>query len=86
MVLENISLIFYGNLLHGHIKINDSLVFQLWSVQGLALLGVLRGHRRGVWCVRFSPVDQVVLSSSADCSIKLWSVADLTCIKVILRM
>ncbi|PNF27952.1 Transducin beta-like protein 3, partial [Cryptotermes secundus] len=54
---------------------------KLWSVEGLTLLGVLRGHRRGVWCVRFSPVDQVVLSSSADCTIKLWAVSDLTCVK-----
>lgn len=30
---------------------------------------------------RFSPVDQVVVTSSADCTIKLWSVANLTCLK-----
>ncbi|KAJ4446143.1 hypothetical protein ANN_12835 [Periplaneta americana] len=54
---------------------------KLWSVEGLSLVGVLRGHRRGVWCVRFSPVDQVLLSSSADCTIKLWALGDLTCIK-----
>jgi U3 small nucleolar RNA-associated protein 13 len=60
------------------------MLFQLWSSEGLKLLGVLRGHRRGVWFVRFSPVDQVLLSSSADCSVKLWALGDLTCIKVIL--
>lgn len=53
---------------------------KLWS-DDLALLGVLKGHRRGVWCVKFSSVDQVLLTSSADCSIKLWSVADLSCLK-----
>lgn len=53
---------------------------KLWS-EDLALLGVLRGHRRGVWCVRFSPLDQVLLSSSADCTIKLWSLGDLNCLK-----
>ena len=61
-------------------------MFQLWSAEGLTLLGVLRGHKRGVWSVRFSPVDRVLLSSSADCSIKLWAVEDLTCIKVVLKM
>ncbi|XP_026725290.1 transducin beta-like protein 3 [Trichoplusia ni] len=53
---------------------------KIWSEE-LALLGVLKGHRRGVWCVRFSPVDQVVLTSSADSTIKLWSIADLSCLK-----
>ncbi|XP_050667164.1 transducin beta-like protein 3 [Leptidea sinapis] len=53
---------------------------KLWS-EDLTLLGVLKGHRRGVWCVKFSPIDQVILTSSADCSIKLWSIADLSCLK-----
>ncbi|GFG39073.1 hypothetical protein Cfor_11996 [Coptotermes formosanus] len=56
---------------------------KLWSAEGLMLLGVLRGHKRGVWCVRFSPVDRVLLSSSADCTVKLWAVEDLTCIKTL---
>ncbi|KOB73897.1 Katanin p80 WD40-containing subunit B1 [Operophtera brumata] len=53
---------------------------KLWT-EDLTLLGVLKGHRRGVWCVRFSPVDQVVLTSSADSTLKLWSIADLSCLK-----
>ena len=32
---------------------------KLWSVKDGALLGTFRGHRRGVWSVKFSPVDQV---------------------------
>lgn len=54
---------------------------KLWSVDGLTLLGVLRGHRRGVWSVQFSPVDQVLATSSADCTVKLWALGDLSCIK-----
>ena len=42
----------------------------------------MRGHRRGVWCVVFSPVDQCVATSSADCTIKLWAVEDCSCVKV----
>lgn len=53
---------------------------KLWS-ESLGLLGVLRGHKRGVWFIRFSPVDQVVATSSADCTIKLWSVVNLNCLK-----
>ncbi|XP_013199187.2 transducin beta-like protein 3 [Amyelois transitella] len=53
---------------------------KLWT-EDLSLLGILKGHRRGVWCAKFSPVDQVIMTSSADCSIKLWSVVDLSCLK-----
>uniref|UniRef100_A0A8C5BLJ1 Transducin beta like 3 n=1 Tax=Gadus morhua TaxID=8049 RepID=A0A8C5BLJ1_GADMO len=48
---------------------------------GPALLGVFRGHKRGVWAVCFSPVDQVLASSSADGTAKLWSLQDYSCLK-----
>lgn len=54
----------------------------MWSTEDLQLLGVFHGHRRSVWCVRFSPVDQVLLTTSADCTMKLWSLTDLNCLKV----
>ncbi|XP_057323002.1 transducin beta-like protein 3 [Microplitis mediator] len=54
---------------------------KLWSADNLQLIGVLRGHRRGVWCVRFSPIDQVLMTTSADCTIKLWSISELNCLK-----
>ncbi|KAI2666592.1 Transducin beta-like protein 3 [Labeo rohita] len=31
---------------------------KLWSLADMSLLGVFRGHSRGIWCVQFSPVDQ----------------------------
>lgn len=58
---------------------------KLWSlaVEGtINLLGVFRGHRRGVWAVSFSPVDQVLATSSADGTSKLWSLQDFSCLKV----
>lgn len=58
---------------------------KLWSLAGegnLGLLGVFRGHRRGVWTVCFSPVDQVLATSSADGTTKLWSLQDFSCLKV----
>lgn len=46
---------------------NDSLVatasqdrtIRLWTLPGLVAGLTLRGHKRGVWAVAFSPVDQV---------------------------
>ncbi|PSN41585.1 Transducin beta-like protein 3 [Blattella germanica] len=62
---------------------HDKEINSLWAVDGLKMLGILRGHRRGIWNVQFSPVDQVLASSSADCSVKLWALADLSCIKTL---
>jgi U3 small nucleolar RNA-associated protein 13 len=44
-------------------------------------MGVCKGHKRGIWSVKFSPVDKAVASSSADATIKLWSLTDTSCLK-----
>ncbi|KAJ3489692.1 hypothetical protein NLG97_g5941 [Lecanicillium saksenae] len=68
---------------------------KIWSVAEGEVQGILRGHKRGVWSVRFSPATLpalqsddgpvtgkgVVLTGSGDKSIKLWSLADYTCIR-----
>nr|XP_045611242.1 transducin beta-like protein 3 [Procambarus clarkii] len=51
---------------------------KIWDSKNLSLLGILRGHRRGVWCVQFSPVDEVLATASADATIKIWTVSDFT--------
>merc|ERR1711920_891642 len=38
---------------------HDKLV-RIWQFPSLDLLGECKGHRRGVWCVAFSPHDQVI--------------------------
>ena len=48
-----------------------------------SLLGTLRGHKKGIWCVRFSPVDQCLATSSADSTIKIWALSDFTCVKTL---
>lgn len=45
-------------------------------------LGTCKGHRRGVWTVKFSKTDRVVASGAADRTVKLWSLDDYTCLKV----
>lgn len=56
---------------------------KLWSSDGLNLLGIFRGHKRGVWSVRFSPVDQILLTTSADCTMKIWSLSELNCLRTL---
>lgn len=72
----------------------DKLV-KIFSVAEGEVQGILRGHKRGVWSVQFSPADipalkgddgpvtgkGVILTGSGDKSIKLWSLSDYTCIR-----
>lgn len=57
-------------------------------------IGILRGHKRGVWSVRFAPHNTpiinseagtstnrgVVATASADKAVKLWSLSDYSCL------
>ncbi|MCJ1323818.1 U3 small nucleolar RNA-associated protein 13 [Thelotrema lepadinum] len=69
---------------------------KIWSTQNGDLQGVLRGHKRGVWSVRFAPKDTpnivsesgatissqgTVLTGSGDKTVKLWSLSDYSCIR-----
>ncbi|KAF2034741.1 WD40 repeat-like protein [Setomelanomma holmii] len=58
------------------------------AIEGEAI-GVLRGHRRGVWTVKFAPKDSQVPNSgnkgliatgSGDKTVKVWSLADYSCL------
>jgi len=43
--------------------------------------GTFKGHKRGVWTVKFSPTDRLVATGSGDKTIKLWNLDDFSCIK-----
>ncbi|PYH93743.1 WD40 repeat-like protein [Aspergillus ellipticus CBS 707.79] len=67
---------------------------KIWSVEDGSVLGVLRGHKRGVWSTRFAPRGTPILSSdsgtstnrgmiatgSGDKTIKIWSLSDYSCL------
>lgn len=48
----------------------------------LKLLGTCKGHKRGVWCVKFSRTERFLATASGDKSVKLWSLDDFSCLKV----
>lgn len=68
---------------------------KIWSVEEGEVQGILRGHKRGVWTVQFSPAKLptiqgedgpvtgkgVVLTGSGDKTIKLWNLSDYTCVR-----
>ena len=54
---------------------------QVWRMPDLVQVLTLRGHRRGVWAVQFSPVDQALLTGSGDATLRLWSLADGSCLR-----
>ena len=52
----------------------------------MRLVVLIRAHKstNNIFIIfSFSPVDQIVLTSSADCTIKLWSITDLNCLKTL---
>ncbi|KAK7058535.1 U3 small nucleolar RNA-associated protein 13 [Paramarasmius palmivorus] len=52
------------------------------SVAGsLKLLGTCKGHKRGVWTVKFGREEKVLATGSGDKTIKLWNLDDFSCVK-----
>ena len=47
----------------------------------LQLLGTCKGHKRGVWTVRFSTAERILATGSGDKTVKLWSMDDFSCLK-----
>ncbi|KAI6183587.1 hypothetical protein M3Y97_00504600 [Aphelenchoides bicaudatus] len=56
---------------------------KLWHIDienmQLGIAGTLSGHKRGVWSAKFSNSSQIVATASGDCTIKLFSLTDLSC-------
>lgn len=68
---------------------------KIWSVAEGEVQGILRGHKRGVWSVKFAPANTpviqgdkgaiagkgLILTGSGDKTVKIWSLSDYTCIR-----
>lgn len=47
----------------------------------LKLLGTCKGHKRGVWSVKFGKTERVLATGSGDKTVKLWNIEDFTCVQ-----
>ncbi|KAH8099818.1 WD40 repeat-like protein [Cristinia sonorae] len=47
----------------------------------IRLVGTCKGHKRGVWAVKFGRAEKVLATGSADKTVKLWNLDDFTCVK-----
>lgn len=70
---------------------------RIWSCETGEAVGVLRGHKRGVWSVKFAPSgtpnittedggqasigNGLVITGSGDKTVKLWSLNDYSCLR-----
>jgi U3 small nucleolar RNA-associated protein 13 len=48
----------------------------------LKLMGSCKGHKRGVWCVKFSRTERFLATASGDKTVRMWSLDDFSCLKV----
>ena len=56
---------------------------QIWDSSSFAAKYILRGHKRGVWDIAFSPIEKLLVSSSGDATLKIWNLADGSCLNTL---
>jgi U3 small nucleolar RNA-associated protein 13 len=56
---------------------------KIWSANAFELKVTLKGHKRGIWDVAFSPYERILASASSDKTIKLWNVSNGQCLNTL---
>lgn len=54
---------------------------KVWNVSTGETVGVLKGHKRGLWDINFYKFDKLIVTGSGDKTVKVWSLVDFTCKK-----
>ncbi|OBA20272.1 WD40 repeat-like protein [Metschnikowia bicuspidata var. bicuspidata NRRL YB-4993] len=56
---------------------------KVWDAASGDTVGVLRGHRRGLWDVSFCQYDRMVATAAGDKSVKVWLLHDYSCTRTL---
>ncbi|KAI5956217.1 utp13 [Candida jiufengensis] len=56
---------------------------KIWQVDTGETIGILKGHKRGLWDINFYKFDKFIVTGSGDKTIKVWSLKDFSCIKTL---
>lgn len=56
---------------------------KVWNVDTGETVGILKGHKRGLWDVAFCQYDKLIVTSSGDKTAKVWLLKDFSCIKTL---
>lgn len=56
---------------------------KIWSAASGETVGILRGHKRGLWDLSFCQYDKVVVTGLGDKTVKVWLMSDYTCKKTL---
>lgn len=56
---------------------------KIWQTDSGETIGVLKGHKRGLWDINFYKFDKLIVTGSGDKTIKVWSLLDFSCKKTL---
>lgn len=56
---------------------------KIWSANAFEIKITLKGHKRGVWDVAFSPYERILASASSDKTVKLWNISNGQCLNTL---
>ncbi|AOA63201.1 Small subunit (SSU) processome component [Komagataella phaffii CBS 7435] len=56
---------------------------KVWHIDTGETVGILKGHKRGLWDIRFCLYDKLIVTASGDKTCKVWSLQNFTCLKTL---
>ncbi|KAK5164090.1 U3 small nucleolar RNA-associated protein 13 [Saxophila tyrrhenica] len=87
----------YSSSTHLFASASQDRTVKIWDAETGEAIGVLRGHKRGVWSVAFSPPNTpalttnesggassakgMVVTGSGDKTVRIWSLSDFSCLR-----